>query len=137
MTFIFFRKSHNIFNILLLIVLHMIAFTSSLISTYISKSGITPFFTHPTIFKASLFALSLPFGVFIQVSRFVLLSSAGPGTISNVLEISTLQLLSCASCDMYLLLTILFLLYSTKMHVAILLMHKEYFPLYFVIYSPK
>lgn len=108
MTFIFFRKSHNIFNILLLIVLHMIAFTSSLISTYISKSGITPFFTHPTIFKASLFALSLPLVYSSKYHDLYYYHPQDRELYLYVLEISTLQLLSCASCDMYLLLTILF-----------------------------
>ena len=50
-----------------------------LINFYISKSGITPLFTHLTMFNASAFALSIPSGEFIQLSRFVVVSSAGQG----------------------------------------------------------
>ena len=46
---------------------------------YISKSGITLLLTHLTMFNASSFALSIPSGVFIQLSLFVVVSSAGQG----------------------------------------------------------
>jgi hypothetical protein len=46
---------------------------------YISKSGITPLLTQLIIFKASAFALPIPSGVFIQLSRLVVVSSAGQG----------------------------------------------------------
>ena len=46
---------------------------------YISKSGITPSLTYLTIFNASPFTLSIPSGVFIQLSLFVVVSFAGQG----------------------------------------------------------
>lgn len=108
MTFIFFRKSHNIFNILLLIVLHMIAFTSSLISTYISKSGITPFLRIQQYSKLLSLLFLFPLVYSSKYHDLYYYHPQDRELYLYVLEISTLQLLSCASCDMYLLLTILF-----------------------------